>query len=323
MNVEQVREGLNKSTDYKEVDIANYVGYLHKLLTEKNKEGGNQNYWLHNNSINESQLIDVFKKVGKDGLFIDGDIITLSYRKKLIVDYSYQAYRKKLLMMHPETLFDAQVVYKGDEFHFEKQSGEVVYTHEFTKPFEQTDKNIIGAYCIVKNKQGEFIELLSTAEAMKMKEVAKTKMVWNKWESRMYLKSVIKRLCKTFFYDSFVNVEQLDNENYDLSQVGLTEAQKEAISNKIELKKIKGMFQTEFKKYNGDDKDALRTAWVEKHKANDLTIEFIKPVLNYIQYSNLLDTYSGHNKEILIDAFKSTDVVSDEMLINLKELING
>lgn len=215
LKLNEIRKALLEA-NYDEQNVSDYIAYIDRLMAEKTTDDKPKNWWLHNGLVKEGKLIAIYKTVAKDGLFIDGDIITISYKKKLLADYSYQAYRKKLLMTYPDTIIDSQVVYEGDEFSFTKDSGKVIYTHKFKNPFEQKDDKIIGAYCIVKNRVGEFIELLSMDEAMKMKEVAKTKNVWDKWLSRMMLKSAIKRVCKTFFYDSFKNVELLDNENYDL-----------------------------------------------------------------------------------------------------------
>mgnify|MGYP003671166801 FL=1 len=113
-----------------------------------------------------------------------------------------------------------QIVRQGDTFEFKKESGKVIYTHVFGSPFKLKDKTI-GTYCVIKNNRGEFIEFLNMDEVAKMKKVAKTKNIWNTWEDEMILKSVIKRACKRHFKDIVTNMENIDNENYDLENVNL------------------------------------------------------------------------------------------------------
>lgn len=264
----------NKLTDYvsdgKHLDV--YVKYLKVLEIQKNKDGSLKNRWFKH--LKEDQFTDIFIKVIMDDLYIDGDIVTLSFKGQLLADYSYQAYRKKLLSVYPETKIDSQVVYKDDKFSFEKQSGKIIYTHEFTNPFEQTDDDIIGAYCIVKNNKGEFIELLNKKEAEKMQRAAKTDNVWKSWRSRMYLKSVIKRLCKTFFYDSFKNIESIDNQNYDLDKVN--EKENEESKKKAEIKARQKQLRDKYIKYNGANKAEVKEKYIKS--LDNITIEKIDEI---------------------------------------------
>lgn len=66
-------------------------------------------------------------------------------------------------------------------------------------------------------------------EILKCKAVAKMKNIWNTWESEMFLKTIIKRACKRFFYDIVKDIDDEDNKDYDLS---LLDKQKEIEQNK-------------------------------------------------------------------------------------------
>ncbi len=280
-----------------------YINYLQTLIND------DKNTWTK--SATDKQMIDVFEKVAIDKLYIDGDIITLSPKKgKIAVDYSYQAYRKKLLLEHPESIIDASVVYQGDEFYFSKESGKVLYSHSLKNPFNQKDANIIGAYCIVKNKLGEFIEIISKDEGEKMREVAKTKNVWDSWRSRMFLKSAIKRLSKSFFYDSFKNIEVIDNENYDLSLAGVPEEKQQEIIEKRKFDTLKKEFNVQYKQYIGDDKEEIKAKW-SKNKDNK---EWVKKMYNRVFYFNLIMAYEGSDKQDYIDLFHTLEEISDEMI---------
>jgi len=122
------------------------------------------------------------------------------------------------LNIYPETIFDMQNVNEGDTFSFLKESGKVIYSHKMNDPFA-TNKKIIGTYCIIKNCRGEFIETLNQDDIKKMRNVANTQAIWDTWEGEMILKSVIKRACKRHFNDIVVNIETLDNDNYEPENV--------------------------------------------------------------------------------------------------------
>lgn len=214
MNYENLKKELSSHERQAEIDV--YFSYLKKLEVEKDmKTGDLKNKWFQ--YFTEKQAADLFKKVAIDNLFIDGDTITLQFKGSVMLSYNYQAYKNKLLNIYPETLFDIQNVHEGDIFNFKKESGKVVYSHEITNPFN-TDKKIIGCYCIIKNSRGEFIETLNMDDIKKMRAVAKTDFIWKAWEGEMILKSVIKRACKRHFKDLVVNIEKTDNEDYDLEK---------------------------------------------------------------------------------------------------------
>jgi len=202
----EVRKFL-KECDKSKVDI--YISYLQSLEAEKDKDGKLKNYWFKN--VTPEQYANTFKKVYETGLFIDGDSVTLNYRKKLIITYDYHAYKNKIMISYPETIFDFQVVNEGDEFSFKKESGSVIYSHIISNPFNN-NKKIIGAYGIIKNRRGEFIEHLSTSEIEKMKNTSTMKNIWVAWYDRMVLKSIIKRICNVHFKDITQTIDIIDNE---------------------------------------------------------------------------------------------------------------
>ncbi len=213
MNLVNLKE---KLCDYKTDEVNIFISYLKQLETEKDRNQKLKNIWYK--YFTEEQAISLYNKVALDGLFIDGTTITIQFKGRVMISYNYQAYKNKLLKVYPETLFDLQNVYKEDTFSFKKESGKVIYTHNIKSPFED-DKVIIGCYCIIKNKRGEFIETLNLKEINKMRNVAKTKNIWDAWFDEMTLKSVIKRACKRHFNDVTTNIDTLDNENYDTELV--------------------------------------------------------------------------------------------------------
>ena len=227
MNYEAIKKEL-EAQHHKSAEVGIYDKNLYKLATDKEKDGTTKNKWVA--YLKDEDVIHLYNTVAKDGLFIDGDTVTLQFKGSVSVNYNYQAYKNKLLMIYPESKFDIQNVYEGDSFSFKKESGKVVYEHGINNPFAK-NKVIIGCYCVIKNSRGEFIETLNMDDIAKMRNVAKTQTIWNAWESEMILKSVIKRACKRHFKDVVVNIETLDNENYDLETVNLEYQVKEQVEN--------------------------------------------------------------------------------------------
>lgn len=227
MDKKQIKERLEK---YDENQVNNYLVYLASLEKDKNAR-----QWI--GKVKDAELAQAFKKVNQDGLVIDGESVTLQFRGKLLISYNYQAYKNKVIVRYPETKFDIQLVHEGDSFNFNKASGSVIYNHTVADPFGD-DKTIIGAYCIIKNDRGEFLETINQTEIRKMRAVAKTQSIWNTWEGEMIMKSVIKRACKRHFNDLVESIEKIDNENYDHSGVKIEvteEIKKEIESFKDEM----------------------------------------------------------------------------------------
>jgi len=262
MNYNSIKTKLEK---YPPIQVGIFITYLKQLKTDKDKEGVLKNKWFA--YAKEDELIELFEKVAKDNIYIDGDSVTLSYRNKVILTYNYQAYKNLVLNIYPETIFDIQLVYEGDEFFFKKSSGKIIYEHTITDPFA-TKKIISGAYCIIKNSRGEFLETINTEDIAKMKAVAKTKNIWNEWESEMVLKSVIKRSCKRHFKDIVVHVEVLDNETNDLDKLELTEEQNNL------LERTEALLPEKIK-------DETRDALKDRIKSKNF-LQYKTDILNYL-----------------------------------------
>lgn len=222
--MEEIKKGL-KAYDESKVDI--YVAYL-KSLKEEKKDGKIVNYWYKD--IPAEQFIIAFKKVSDTGLSIDGDSVTLTYRKKLVITYDYHAYMNRVLLSHPETVFDFGLVYENDTYEFNKENGCINYTHSIKDPFGERGK-IVGAYGIIKNDKGEFLETLNMEEITKMQNTSKMVFIWKTWFDRMVLKSVIKRICSMHFKDITRQMDEIDNENNSPELANISSEIQEAINN--------------------------------------------------------------------------------------------
>jgi hypothetical protein len=248
MNYPEIQKKLGDS-----VQVEIFINYLKSIETEKDKEGKLKNPWF--SYFQEDSAVDLYKKVAKDNLFIDGDTITIANNYgKIGVTYNYQAYKNLLLNIYPETLFDIQLVHEGDEISFSKEPYKVIYSHKLNNPFA-TDTKIIGTYCIIKNSRGEFLEILNEKDIEKMKGTAKTKNIWDLWPSEMVLKSVMKRACKRHFRDKVANVERLDNENYDLEAVVVESNLQSKIQATKSIDELTQLYKVEIPKLTSEAKD--------------------------------------------------------------------
>lgn len=250
MKKEIIKEHL---ADYDLQKVNNYMSYLFSLENMKKADGSKVNWWI--SKVTDPEFVQAFKKVDDQGLSLDGESVSLSFRGKLMITYDYHAYKNKVLIRYPETTFDIQLVNEGDVFSFQKTSGKIEYQHNIKDPFA-TDKKIVGAYCIVKNKRGEFLTTINMDDINKIKAVAKTQTIWNKWFDRMVLKTVIKRACSTHFKDEVADIDQIDNLNYDLSMKTnelSEEIKKEVLAFKDEMDLLEYANSNEMKDYSKND----------------------------------------------------------------------
>lgn len=196
--------------------VEQYAAYVARLFAEKKKINGQEinelkNPWIQQKKVQE--FVELFERVKSQGLVFDGKHITLSSTG---ISFDYVAYKNKMLLAYPESKMALNVVYEGDPFSFEENDGKVTYSHVHKNPFGKEDKNIIGAYCLIKNSRGEFLTTMGLEEIEKHRKVAKTDYIWKAWFPEMVKKTVIKKACKYHFEDKFAKVEAMDNENYDL-----------------------------------------------------------------------------------------------------------
>lgn len=226
--------------DFNEVEVSTFIKYIDTIKTQKKRDGTLTYPWAK--FIKDEELDRLFRQAKELGLAIDGDSVTLENKGIVKLNFNYQAYKNLVLNKYPEAIFDLQNVYDGDSFKFRKENGKILYTHEIGNPFD-SNKKIIGCYCITKVSTGEFIELMSNAEVAKCRAKAKTQSIWNEWESEMFLKTIMKRACKRHFKDIVRDIEKIDNEDYDLDKIILDS---DPITEK-QVKIVEGLINTSIK----------------------------------------------------------------------------
>lgn len=178
--------------------------YVQKKIAEKDYNGKPKN------NYDLGFLLQSIAECIDNGFALDGINYVLSGSRMYMP--TYKAFKNKLYMVYPETVIDLQLIREGDTYNFAKESGAVLYTHDIADPFAETEPEIKGAYCVIKNSRGEFLETLNKRDYEEMQKSSKNPKLWDQWESEFWLKSVIKRACKRHFNDITKALEEKDNE---------------------------------------------------------------------------------------------------------------
>lgn len=238
-----------------------FASYVIKLETETDKEGRLKNPWMKGRK--EEEMVALFNRVAEDGLVFDGKHITL---QSTGISYDYVAYKNKMLLAYPESKIDVSLVYQGDDFSVAKESGSVVYSHNIKNPFDRKEADIIGGYCVIQNRRGEFLTIMSKEDIEKHRKTAKTDYIWRQWFIEMALKTVIKKAVKQHFSDVFEKIEDTDNENYSLENpLELNLEHKKAIDDITTIEDLKSYYEAN--KGQGKDFDkyiAIRKEQISK-----------------------------------------------------------
>lgn len=255
------------SAGYTETEINNFTNYLTKLETSTNSRGEKVCKWFPYLTV--ALAAELYSKVKAEGLTLDGKHITIVNRGGGIsVDYDYIAIKNKLLVIYPETRIDFDIVYKDDTFKFYKQNGQVIYEHNINGPFRHKDNDIIGAYCVIRNKRGEFILTLDRDELNQLRQKARTDDVWQEWFRDMCVKSVIRKLLKKHFDDVYTpTMEEEENKQTSLEQpipVEITETVEQEIQKITTLEDLKQYYLAKSKEVK--DLKSLRIAINTKKK---------------------------------------------------------
>lgn len=224
---------------YKSEDIEQFAAYIIRIQNEKDKDSGKKkNPWVGSRTTKE--MSEIFKRVAAEGLVFDGKHIILLQRG---ISYDYIAYKNKMLLVYPDTKIDIDMVYKQDEFMVSKDSGKVEYSHHIVDPFDRKDIDIIGGYCVIKNERGEFLTMLSEKEIQKHRKTSKSNVWWGLWYVDMCKKTIIKKATKFHFEDIYEKINEMDNENYDLSNLKPEQAEVKVVSKpEIDNEAMKELF---------------------------------------------------------------------------------
>jgi len=135
----------------------------------------------------------------------------------------YRGYIYVIKRAYPDANIDCQLVYQGDTFLLKKEGDVTTYNLEVANAFAPKDK-IIGGFCYISYTIGgrliSFCETVSVSEINKIKNIAKTKTIWDNWYEGKAKAAIIKRACKIHFsgIQEIAKVTEFDNLDYDLDK---------------------------------------------------------------------------------------------------------
>lgn len=243
MNKQDIIKELEKVENQQNVE--NFASYCIRLKLEKKPRTNDvKNPWMQKKTAQD--MAKLYLRVENEGLVFDGKHVTLNSRG---ISYDYVAYKNKMLIAYPETKMNFSAVFAEDDFSFETTDGRVSYKHTLSNPFSRDETRIIGAYCVIKNRRGEFLTTLDKAEIHKHRAVAQTDSIWKQWFIEMVYKTVIKKSCKYHFDDIFQKMEEEDQAQFDLSNpVDVDIAVKQDVEACLTQEELKAMYN----KYKGN-----------------------------------------------------------------------
>lgn len=183
-------------------------------------------------SCTPRSLFNALAKAAQDGLYPDGrEGVITSYRTntarrgepdrwELVASWSPMVYGiRKRAREIDEIIIDAQVVWKNDKFTREQgDDPKIIHT---PTPLDEDPGALIGCYAIFR-KGDEILhrEVMRQAEVMAVKEQSKAKgsLMWTKFETEGWKKSVIRRGSKAVpVSEALTDLITRDDEHFDFA----------------------------------------------------------------------------------------------------------
>lgn len=180
--------------------------------------------------------------------------------------------------------FEAQVVYKGDQFEFDLVN-KVPTVHKPYWTIGAARGAMIGAYGFATLVDGSIIpEHMGADELAKIRSKSDNAegAVYKDWEGEMARKALLKRLQKhvprTDRSEAFLKAIEIDNEGYDLSKP--TQAAPAALTPDQERQKeLMAQVLQAFKIYKGTDKAEINKKLAAEAGTNKLNLKFWEEML--------------------------------------------
>jgi len=154
----------------------------------------------------------------------------IPYGNKVTLQIGYKGYIYKIKKIYPNTQFQVNLVYEGDEIKVKTKDNNDYVDHERVNSFSKSNDKIIGVYTIITFDNGKsVVETMDKKEIdlIKSKTKAKDGGVWKEWYGEMAKKAVIKRACKIHFSGEISNLDEFDNKQYDIKTVNKIEEEYE------------------------------------------------------------------------------------------------
>jgi phage RecT family recombinase len=134
----------------------------------------------------------------------------------------YRGYLYKIKEYYPDVNFVVGLVRAGDVFSINKADESDSFTHKEANPFDSNLASIVGGYCYITYTLGgrkiSKIITMSKQEINKIKDVAKTKDIWDTWFEEKAKVAIIRRACKIIFAGLTQKLDEFNNDEFDLNK---------------------------------------------------------------------------------------------------------
>ncbi len=144
---EQIKKKLlEKYTQPDQIERVNTsILYIQKKIGEKKKDQSGK--WVNAYTFQADFILQSIAECIDNGFALDGVNYVITGNRMYMP--TYHAFKNKIYMVYPETVFDLQLVREGDEFTVSKESGSIIYQHNIADPFTDSEAKIKGAYCVI------------------------------------------------------------------------------------------------------------------------------------------------------------------------------
>lgn len=204
--------------------------YVASVLNEIRKSTGDDKRDL--SKATPESIVNACIDAASMGLYVDGRKhahLVKRYSKgsgqdEVTLQIGYQGYLARLDQQLKGFVAVVELVYTGDEFSTEQNAAQGSFKHIRANPFDiRSDNDVIGAYAFLQweSTPGHLASQVTTitkAEIAKMRAVATTDYVWKQWFGEMAKKSVIRRASKYNFAALTHDLDERDNDNFDIAK---------------------------------------------------------------------------------------------------------
>ena len=171
-------------------------------------------------------IIQCMIDAAKFGLKIDGrqQAHLVPFKGVATMQIGYRGFLAKLREHYDDVDFVVEPVFDGDTFNTWDENGYQKYQFRKKNPFNQSLDSLQGVFVAISYRLGETrtqkVTVMPKEEIEKVKGVAKTKDIWNKWYLEKAKVAAIKRACKIHFASVMNDIIEYDNENnFEMKEV--------------------------------------------------------------------------------------------------------
>lgn len=144
------------------------------------------------------------------------------YGKELTYHIGYKGYLYKIRQLRKGAYVEVHLLWPGDEFRYQSQSGCAEYTYKPAKAVRSDFGNVIGGFVYMawtqNGREYSCIHTMSREELDEAKRASKAKNgPWNNWPGEMMKKVILRRACKLEFIGDpdMERIIEIDNKEYD------------------------------------------------------------------------------------------------------------